>query len=72
MAGKGRKPVKAEDIDEAVRELRARATTLSQLARKVEQKPDGEIDAMGLPMVKKTYGSIDSFIRDCKKGLGET
>lgn len=72
MAGKGKKPVKAEDLEEAVRQLRARATALNQLAHKISLRPEGQIEAMGLPMVTKSYDPIDNFIRDCKKGLGET
>lgn len=69
MPAKGRQPLTKEQLEKLAAELKARATILNYLAKKMTAKQ--VIEVMNLPMVERGMDSLDRFILNCKRELGE-
>lgn len=71
MPAKGKQPLTADELDELVDKLRARASMLGHLSRGLRDRGEPQIEVMNLPMVQRGLDGIDAFIRSIKKAVGE-
>lgn len=71
MAGRGKQPVTAQEVEKFAKDLRARAALIANLAKVLREKDGEQVEAMGGPMVERSLKYIDGFILSLKRELGE-
>jgi hypothetical protein len=71
MPAKGKQPIKRKGLEDAVQELRNRASKIQVLAAAMERRGLAEISVMNQPMLERAMKSIDRFILSCRSEIGE-
>ncbi len=71
MAGKGKKPITIERVEQIAATLKRKAVSLQTVAGEMKAAHLKELRVMGEPMVRGSVKSITRFIQSCEREIAE-